>query len=86
MEKLYEFECKNWDEIRRSGSHPILIGDIAKAARDRLRVLRMDDVDELMSFRISGTQRVWCLQRLNIMKILWWDPDHKVCPATKKHT
>jgi hypothetical protein len=84
MEKLQEFEGKNWADIIKSGSHPIVVADISKEARDRLIEIRRDDVDELMSFRLTGPNRVWCVQAGNIMRALWWDPDHKVCPAKKK--
>lgn len=86
MEKLQEFERRNWDEITKSGSHPIAVSRIEKLAQDRLREIRKDDVDELMSFRLTGRERVWCVKQLSIMKVLWWDPNHEICPAPRKHT
>ena len=86
IEKLQEFEKKNWNEIIRGGSHPIPVTDIMKPARDRLQTIHKDDTDELMSFRLTGTNRVWCIRQLNVMKVLWWDPDHQICPAPKKRT
>ena len=86
MEKLQEFEKKNWSQIIHSGSHPIQIANIVKPARDRLEKIHKDDTDELMSFRLTGRNRVWCVQEANIMKILWWDPNHEICPSTQRHT
>lgn len=86
MEKLHQFETKNWNDIIRGGSHPIAINDLARDARTRLRDIKQDDVDELMSFKLTGKNRVWCIKDRNIMKVLWWDPDHTVCPSKKKHT
>ena len=86
VEKLHAFEKMNWNQILDNGCHPISLGDIAKEAHDRLREINMDDLDELMSFRLSGKNRVWCVRSKSIMRILWWDPDHTVCPALKKHT
>ncbi len=87
IERLQEFEKKNWNEIIRSGSHPISVGDIVKSARDRLQKLKLDDIDELMSFRISGKERVWSIRQLNnVMKVLWWDPNHEIYPIRKRHT
>lgn len=86
VERLQEFESKNWNEIERSGSHPIPIQDIVISAKNRLRELKMDDIDELMSFRLTGKQRVWCIKQSNVMKVLWWDPSHEICPAPKRHT
>lgn len=84
MEKLHEFEGKNWADIINTGSHPIVIQDLCKAARDRLADIKLDDVDELMSFRLTGPNRVWCIQAGNIMRALWWDPEHMICPSKKK--
>jgi hypothetical protein len=86
MDRLHEFETKQWPEIIKTGSHPIEVYKCEKSARDRLADIQQDDLDELMSFRISGTKRVWCIKDRNIMRVLWWDPDHKVCPAHLKHT
>lgn len=84
LEKLHEFEGKNWAEIIKTKSHPIAVTGICKEARDRLTDIKRDDVDELMSFRLTGPNRVWCIQAGNIMRALWWDPEHKICPAKKK--
>lgn len=86
MEKLQEFEKKNWDEITRSGSHPIAVSRIEKQAQNRLREIDKDDVDELMSFRLSGARRVWCVRQLSVMKVLWWDPNHEIRPAPRRRT
>lgn len=86
MEKLQEFERRNWDEITKSGSHPIAVSRIERRAQNRLRKIHKDDVDELMSFRLTGRERVWCVKQLSVMKILWWDPDHEICPAPRKRT
>ncbi len=79
--KLHEFEKKNWEEIKRGGSHPVKIADCCKDARDRLEKIERDDFEALMSFRLTGTERVWCIQSANVMSVLWWDPDHQVYPV-----
>ena len=86
MEQLHEFERMNWNTIVGQGSHEIERGRLAKQARDRLEEIGQDDVDHLMSFRLTGRNRVWCIRDRNIMRVLWWDPNHSVCPALKKHT
>ena len=86
MEQLHEFERMNWNAIVGRGSHEIERGRLAKRARDRLEKIGQDDVDHLMSFRVTGKNRVWCIRDRNIMRVLWWDPNHSVCPALKKHT
>ena len=68
------------------GSHLIRLDRLIPKARKRLREIKEDDLDELMSFRISSKERVWCIQSENIMRILWWDPRHEVCPSQLKGT
>lgn len=84
--KLEEFEGKNWADIIAAKSHPIAVKDLCKEAQDRLMQIKRDDLDELMSFRLTGLNRVWCVQVGNIMRALWWDPEHKVCPSAKRNT
>jgi hypothetical protein len=43
--------------------------------------------DEVTSLHLSGTERVvGVLEPRGVMHILWWDPDHGVCPSQKKNT
>lgn len=86
IDKLREFETRSLGDMKQGGSHPIKLSALCKEARDRLAEIKQDDLDELMSFRLTGTNRVWCVQDRNIMRVLWWDPDHTVCPSKKKHT
>jgi hypothetical protein len=86
IEKLHEFENYNINQLPSNGSHPIEINSLSKDAQKRLKDIQQDDLDELYSFRIMGRERVWCIQSANIMKILWWDPNHEVCASHKKHT
>ena len=86
MEKLHVFETMEETAIRGQGSHPVPLADFAKSAFDRLVAIQLDDIDELMSFRITGAGRVWCRMDRNMMLVLWWDPQHEVCPSQKRGT
>ncbi len=86
MEHLHEFETMDLDTIQRQGSHPVEVVRLARKARDRLAEIKQDDVDYLRSFRITAKKRVWCIPDRNIMRVLWWDPNHTVCPSLKRHT
>lgn len=81
--KLAEFEPMNWEEIKRGGSHPIQVASLCMEARERLVQLKLDDFDELVSLRLTGKNRVWCIQTGHLMRLLWWDADHKVYPVEK---
>jgi hypothetical protein len=81
IEKLYEFEGKNWNEITEGGSHLIPVDQLSKSAKDRLVEIRKDDLDELMSLSLTGPNRVWCIRNGHIMRVLWWDENHQVYPT-----
>lgn len=84
--KLADLESMREDEWRQRGCHPVPLEQLCKDAHNRLRELDQDDLDELMSFRLSGAERVWCIRDRNVMRVLWWDPQHEVCPSLLKNT
>lgn len=89
LEKLGYFESLTWNEIlieRKKQNHAVPIDQICKEARQRLIEIGQDDITELVSLRLSGKERVWGIRQLAILKLLWWDPEHQVCPTEKKHT
>ena len=75
-----------WDKLHETGSHPIAVGKLSSDARRRLTDLGQDDLDELYSLRMQGQERIFGIRDRWILRILWWDPGHLVCPSVKKHT
>ncbi len=86
LAKKKAFELMSFQELSQQGSHGISLSQLSKKAKDRLKDLSLDDLDELYSFRISGRERFWCIRDNAIMKVLWWDPHHEICPSIKRHT
>jgi hypothetical protein len=87
LDRLRNFETMSWREIDgRSGSHGVAVERIIPRAQKRLVELKQDDAAELFSLRIDGPARVWGIRDEHVLRILWWDPHHQVCPAPKKHT
>jgi len=43
--------------------------------------MKQYDVDEMLSLRLSGTERVWGILADGICTLVWWDPEHRLCPA-----
>ena len=84
--KLKSYESMRWGEIDRSKSHPVPIQNLCGEAQRRLEEIGQDDVESLFSLRFSGQQRLWGIRDRAAFKILWWDPNHEVCPSEKKHT
>ena len=87
--KLANFESMTWNQILIDGkkkNHAIQINQLSAEARRRLTELRLDDIDELVSLGLSGKQRIFGIRDRDVLMLLWWDPNHRVCPARKKHT
>jgi hypothetical protein len=88
-QKIGDFERRTWNEIlivSKKQNHSVAVSALCKSARDRLAELRLDDVETLVSLRLSGTERVWGIRTHNVLTLLWWDPDHDVCPSLKRNT
>lgn len=88
-EKLAGFESMTWSQILIDGKkyhHSTSVDKLIKPARDRLEEINQDDVDELVSLRLSGKQRVWGVLEQGVLRLLWWDPNHEICPSKKKNT
>ena len=85
--KLKNFESMKWSDIvaRKDLNHSVSIDSLTKEAKDRVLKLRLD-VSELFRFRLTGKQRLWGIRDRNIFRILWWDPEHLICPSTLRNT
>jgi hypothetical protein len=87
--KLQHFESMTWAEILVVGkkrNHTVRVDQLCPKAQKRLKELRLDDVDEVVSLHLTGLQRVWGILNAGVLALLWWDPDHEVCPSEKKNT
>jgi len=88
-EKLRWFESMTINQIfvvSRKLNHPVALDKLCTEARKRLAELRLDDLDELHTLHLSGVKRVWGILSGNVLSLLWWDPNHQVCPSIKRHT
>lgn len=88
LSKLRDFEGMRWSEIchAKKQHHSCEVDTLCPRAKRRLLDLGLDDEDALFRFRLTGTQRLWGVRRGAAFFILWWDPDHEVCPSVLKHT
>jgi hypothetical protein len=88
-DRLKHFETMTWREILTEGgkrNHLVKVGDLCKEAQQRLQVIRQDDLAELLSLGLTGRERIWGILDNGVVKLLWWDPEHLVCPSHKKYT
>jgi hypothetical protein len=86
LHKIFDSQKLSWQTLLEHGSHLVQVGDLCSKAQRRLIELCKDDCDELYSFRLTGSKRIWGIKDGNILWLLWWDPNHEVCPSHKKHT
>jgi hypothetical protein len=86
--KLKSYESRTWAEIiaNNKRDHAVPVARLIKPARERLNDLKLDDVDELFRLRLTGTQRVWGIREGRVFHLIWWDPDHEICPSELKNT
>lgn len=82
---LKSYEQLTWADIRKR-DHPVAISNLIPKAQKRLEQVGQGDIDELWRVRFTGMQRVWGIPHLDEFRVLWWDPEHEVCPSRLKHT
>ncbi len=98
IKHLNSFETMTWSALKQQSGgkaegrgtnhHPIPIANFTKSARNRLEVLKLDDVDELFSLRLTNTIRLYGIKDGRVLRLIWHDPhhgnNHGVCPTTKR--
>lgn len=88
-QRLSNFETMTWSDILVVGKkrhHTVSIDRISAEAKKHLRELRQYDIDELVSLSLTGLERIWGIRQGSILRLLWWDPNHLICPSLRKHT
>jgi len=86
FDKLGALEQFSWAQLPHNMHHAVTVDQLCPEAQGRLRELQQDDVAELYSIRLSGQRRVCGILHGHVFYLLWWDPNHEVCPALKRHT
>jgi len=89
--KIFDSQKLTWQSLRERGSHLVKTKNLCAEAQKRLMELQKGpledlDLEEIYSLRLTGKKRVWGIKDGNIFRLLWWDPEHEVCPSHKKHT
>lgn len=80
-----------WGELlkatggRTSGNnhHSISVDQLSQKAIGRLTELKLEDIDELFSLRLTGKIRLWGIKDGRVLKLLWYDEDHSVYPVNR---
>lgn len=86
MEKMASYESMTWQKFTGKRRHPIPTKDLSPEAQKRLKEIEMNDIESVFSMGLEGKPRVIGIRDRHVFKLLWWDPEHKVCLAPKKNT
>jgi len=57
--------------IKNPSSSQCRTTQISNNAQKKLAELQLDDIETLVSLRLTGRQRIWGIKIQNIFKILW---------------
>ena len=79
------YESMTWDEIFQGGQagKSIPKENLPRNARNELRRMRHDDIDNIVELRPAGMPRVWGVRHDVALLLLWWDPAHTFCPTAR---
>ena len=88
---LQSFETMTWGAIesapkgRGKGTkhHFIDKERLISVAQERLERMKLDDIEQVFSLRLSGKKRIFGILENNVFKILWFDMEHEICPSSK---
>jgi hypothetical protein len=75
-----------WTEIlvqAKKQNHSIKVEDICSTAQQRLEALGLL-LDDVVSLRLSGRERVYGYLENGVLILLWWDPLHQICPSMRE--
>lgn len=86
LERLKHLDARTWAEVIGDRDHPIPVELLSPKAKKRLQEIQRDDIDAIFSFHLEGEPRIVGVRVDNVFQVLWWDPNHEVCPAHLKHT
>ena len=84
---LANLESMEWNHLlHQDRAHTIARWKLSKDAQNRLEEVGQEDVDDLISLRKTGKERICGIKDRDVLKILWWDPEHTVYPVERRNT
>lgn len=94
IDKLISYSSLTWGEIKRqthdggkSKHHYLDSSSLSKEAANRLSQLHLEEESDcVFSMALQNKLRLIGLVHGDKFHVIWYDPEHKVCPSKKKHT
>jgi hypothetical protein len=91
--KLIADTCKSWESMSANevfaagGNKPIPLENLCPDAQTRLKQIDLEEYNgQWWELRVSGERRIWGVRQRHVFYVVWWDPNHRVCPSIKRHT
>lgn len=94
LDKMISYSSIKWKQLKlqthddgRSKHHYLELTRLSKEAQIRIKAMHLEEeVDLLFSMSLKNKLRIIGIRDKEKFYVLWYDPEHKVCPSTKKHT
>lgn len=94
LDKMVSYSSMTWAELKsqthddgKSKHHFLSVDDLSRDAQKRIEAMHLEeDSDRLYSIALENKLRVIGLRERDRFHVLWYDPQHDVCPSEKKHT
>jgi len=85
FEKIKNYESQTIAELNMlQHNRNMPITGLCREAQNRLIELKQDDIDEIYHIEFDGMKRLWGIFDGSIFRIVWWDPDHEICPSRRR--
>jgi hypothetical protein len=89
LKKIKDFETMTVNEAFVQAQEPgkdYPLSSLIGGALRRLEDLQLDDQPEISRLRVGGKQRLYGFREENRFYVIWWDPEHEVCPSHLRNT
>ncbi len=94
LEKLIDYSGMTWAEVRRqthdngkSKHHLLNVEFLSREAYERFKMRNLEEYsDSIFSFALQNKLRIVGIRKDEHFHVLWYDPEHEVCPSKLKHT
>ena len=93
LEKMIFYSNMTWAEIKmqthdkkgKSKHHLISYDELSPIAQRRIKEIGKEEkLDSVFSFAFNNLTRIIGIREDEKFLVLWYDPEHEVCPSNKK--
>lgn len=94
MEKIINYSSMTWAEVKRqthdggkSKHHMLSVDSLSDDAIERLEAKHLCEYsDSIFSLALRNRLRIVGIRDKEFFYVLWYDPNHEICPSKLKNT